>query len=161
MLKKYFLWTKNAYFFLSRAPTHHSFTFNLQFLYELKHKVHLSETVCGIFHFRFRFRFRQAVLHGSDAFSFLLLSTKKRYSSFLKKVFVFQKICLKIKVLKSFKISTDCYIKTCRSLKQRVILKIPSTVFQKNLCSFCWFQNETSKKKRFPVLRQKATQILP
>ena len=46
--------TKNALFFLSRAPTHHSFTFNLQFLYELKHKVHLSETVCGIFHFRFR-----------------------------------------------------------------------------------------------------------
>ena len=47
--------TKNAPFFLSRAPTHHSFTFNLQFLNELKHKVHLSKTVCGIFHFRFRF----------------------------------------------------------------------------------------------------------
>ena len=28
-----------------------SFTFNLQFLYELKHKVHLSKTACGIFHF--------------------------------------------------------------------------------------------------------------
>ena len=26
-------------FFPSRAPTHHSFTFNLQFLYETKHKV--------------------------------------------------------------------------------------------------------------------------
>ena len=36
--------TKNALFFLSRAPTHHSFTFNL-------HKVCLSKTVCGIFHF--------------------------------------------------------------------------------------------------------------
>ena len=35
--------------FLSRAPTHHSFTFNSQFLYEL----HLSKTVCGIFYFRF------------------------------------------------------------------------------------------------------------
>ena len=45
--------TKNAIFFLSRAPTHHSFTFNLRFLYELKHKVRLSKTVCGIFHFRF------------------------------------------------------------------------------------------------------------
>ena len=44
-------------FFLSRAPTHHSFTFNLQFLYELKHKVRLSKTVCGIFHFRFGFVF--------------------------------------------------------------------------------------------------------
>ena len=45
--------TKNALFFLSRAPTHHSFTFNSQFLNELKHMVHLSKTVCGIFHLRF------------------------------------------------------------------------------------------------------------
>ena len=47
--------TKNALFFLSRAQTHHSFTFNLRFLYELKRKVRLSKTVCGIFHFQFRF----------------------------------------------------------------------------------------------------------
>ena len=45
--------TKNALFFLSRALTHHSFTFNSQFLYELKHMVYLSKIVCGIFHFRF------------------------------------------------------------------------------------------------------------
>ena len=44
-------------FFLLRAPTHHSFTFNLQYLHELKHKVSLSKTVCGIFHFRLRFVF--------------------------------------------------------------------------------------------------------
>ena len=44
--------TKNALFFLSRAPTHHCFTFNLR-LYQLKHKVCLSKTVCGILHFRF------------------------------------------------------------------------------------------------------------
>ena len=43
--------TKNALFFLSRAPTHHSFTFNLRFLYELKHKVRLYKTVRGIFIF--------------------------------------------------------------------------------------------------------------
>ena len=49
--------TKNALFFLLRAPNHHSFTFNLRFLDELKHKVRLSKTVCGIFHFRFRFVF--------------------------------------------------------------------------------------------------------
>ena len=49
--------TKNAFFFLSRAPTHHSFAFDLRFLYELKHKVRLSKTVCEIFHFRFRFVF--------------------------------------------------------------------------------------------------------
>ena len=43
--------------FLSRAPTHHSFTFNLHFLCELKHKGRPSKTVCGIFHFPFRFVF--------------------------------------------------------------------------------------------------------
>ena len=33
--------------FLSRSPTHHSLTFNLRFLYELKHlKVLVSKTVC-------------------------------------------------------------------------------------------------------------------
>ena len=49
--------TKKALFFLSRAPTHHSFIFNLRFLYELKLKVRLCKTVCGIFHFRFYFIF--------------------------------------------------------------------------------------------------------
>ena len=48
---------KIVLFFLSQAPAYHSFTFNSQLLYELKHKVHLSKTVCGIFHFRFRFIF--------------------------------------------------------------------------------------------------------
>ena len=37
-----------------------------------------------------------AVFYGNDAFWILVLSTKKRYSSFLKKVFVFQKICFKV-----------------------------------------------------------------
>ena len=41
---------------------------------------------------------------------------------------------LKIKVLKTSKISIDCRIKTYRSLKRRAILKILNTVFQKNLC---------------------------
>ena len=49
--------TKNAIFFLSQAPAHHSFTFNLRFFYELKHKVRLSKTVFGISHFRFHFVF--------------------------------------------------------------------------------------------------------
>ena len=34
-------------FFLLRVPTHHSFTFNLRFLYELKHKVCLSKPCVG------------------------------------------------------------------------------------------------------------------
>ena len=43
--------TENVLFL--RNPTHHGFTFNFQFLYELKHKVCLSKTVCRIFHFGF------------------------------------------------------------------------------------------------------------
>ena len=70
-----------------------------------------------------------AVLNENDAFSILVLLTKQRYSSFFKKVFVLQKICFKVKVWKTFKTSTDCLIKTCRSLKWRVILKIPSIVY--------------------------------
>ena len=49
--------TKYAPFLLLRAPPHHSFAFNPQFLYKLKHKLHLLKTVCGIFHFRFRLVF--------------------------------------------------------------------------------------------------------
>ena len=48
--------TKNALYFLWRAANH-SFTFNSQFFYELKHKVRRSKIACGIFHFRFRFVF--------------------------------------------------------------------------------------------------------
>ena len=39
------------------VQTHHSITFNLQFLHELKHQVCLSKAVCGVFHFRIRFVF--------------------------------------------------------------------------------------------------------
>ena len=49
--------TKNAFFFLSRAPTNHSFTFNIRFLHELQHKVRLSKNVYGIFQFWFCFVF--------------------------------------------------------------------------------------------------------
>ena len=50
--------TKNVFVFLSRAPTHCSFTFaHCRFLNQLKHKVCLSKTVCGIFYFGFRFGF--------------------------------------------------------------------------------------------------------
>ena len=54
--------TKNALRFLSRAPTHHSFTFNSRFLYEPKQKVHLSKRVCGIFRFQFRLVFIKAYI---------------------------------------------------------------------------------------------------
>ena len=61
MLKQFHLHKINATkmhsFFLSRAPTDHTFTFNSQFLYELRHMVHFSKTVCGIFHFQLRLVF--------------------------------------------------------------------------------------------------------
>ena len=47
--------TKNPSFFLSRAPTHHSFTFNLGFINELRHKVTLKLRVGFRFPIRFVF----------------------------------------------------------------------------------------------------------
>ena len=70
------------------------------------------------------------VLYGNVVFSILVPSTK-RYSNFLKKIFVFQKICFKVKVIKTFKISTDYHWKTCRSLKRKAI-----TVFWTSLVPF-------------------------
>ena len=66
-----------------------------------------------------------------------ILSIFKRYSSYLKRLCVFQKICFKIKEMKTFKTSSDCHVKTWQSLKRRVALKVSSTVCQKNLCSLC------------------------
>ena len=48
---------------------------------------------------------------GNHVFSILILATKKQYSSFLRNIFVFLKICFKFKALKTFKISTDCHVK--------------------------------------------------
>ena len=48
--------TKHTFLFLPRAPTHHSFTFNLRFLYELKHKALVSKLSMG-FSFLIPFRF--------------------------------------------------------------------------------------------------------
>ena len=61
--------TKYVLFFLFGAPTHQNFTFNFRFLYELKQKVHLSKTVCEIFHFWFclgllKFIFLLNKIHG-------------------------------------------------------------------------------------------------
>ena len=81
------------------------------------------------------------------------VSTKKQHSSILKKIFVFQKICFKVKILKSCKISSDCYIKTCRSHKRRAILKIPSTVSRRTYALYVGFKMKPIRKERFSVLR--------
>ena len=54
---------------------------------------------------------------------------KKHYSSFFKKVFIFQEIYFQVKVLKTFKIFSDSHMKTCRSLVRRAIMKIRCTIF--------------------------------
>ena len=64
--------TKDTLFLLSRAPTHHSFTFNLQFLYELKQQVCLSNTVCGTFHFWSRSAFIKVYIFVQNARTILL-----------------------------------------------------------------------------------------
>ena len=51
------------------------------------------------------------VLYANNAFSILVLSTKRLFSSFMKELFVFQKIYFKVKVLETFKGPIDCHIK--------------------------------------------------
>ena len=68
----------------------------------------------------------------------VVLSTKKQYSSFSKKLFVFQKASFKVRVMKIFKISIDCHIKIHQSLKRMAISKIPRAAFARNLCSFSY-----------------------
>ena len=75
--------------------------------------------------------FHRAVFYENITFSIIVLSTKRQYSSFL--FFVFQKTFFKVKVLKSFKVSTDCQIKKCRSLKQRAVLKVPFIFFSETM----------------------------
>ena len=74
-----------------------------------------------------------AVLYGNNAFSIFSFNQKTVLQFFERFPFSGKSV-----LLKQFKIFTDCRIKTCRSFKRRVILKIPSTVFWKNLCSFRW-----------------------
>ena len=71
----------------------------------------------------------RAVFNGNGVIPILVASTKKKDSSFLKKVFVLRKICFKVKVLKMFEIFTECHKKKGRFLKRRVFSKISSTAF--------------------------------
>ena len=76
---------------------------------------------CGLFYTPIQYVFTlalgRAVLYENVALSFVVIWTKKRYSSFLWNVLVFRKTCFKVNVLKKLKIPSGCYIKTCQSLK--------------------------------------------
>ena len=86
-------------------------------------------TLCSPFYFFLSLASDRAVLYENVGLSDLVLSTEKRSSSLLKRVFVFQKMFFKVKVLKRFKISSDCHVKINRSLERNAILEIPSTNF--------------------------------
>ena len=64
----------------------------------------------------------RALLCDNVAASVSILSTKKRYSSVLKGtpvlqgISVFQKICFEVKELKTYKISSDCHMRTFQFL---------------------------------------------
>ena len=80
---------------------------------------------------------------------FNLSSTKKHYSSFLKKVFVFEKICFKVKVLKTFETFTDCHIKTCRSLNGGLFWKSLVPYFRRTYALSVGFKMKTLRKSVF------------
>ena len=65
--------------------------------------------------------FERGVLSGKEAFSMVVLSTKTHHSRFSKKLFVFQKTCFNVRVMKTSKTSSGCNIKKCQSLKRRTI----------------------------------------
>ena len=52
-------------------------------------------------------------------FQSLVLSTKKRYTSFLKKVFVFQKICFKVRASKIRNLGTRIFVHLITCLRTR------------------------------------------
>ena len=115
---------------------------------------------CTTLQFVLKLTFDRTILYGNVTLSIVILSTTIWSASFLKKVFIFQKTCFKVKKLKMFKIFSDGHIKTCQSLKRRSILEITSTVFRRTLRSFCWLWNKTSTKKHFSLLRKKTNSYL-
>ena len=86
-------------------------------------------------------------------FSILLVLTKKRYSSFLTTVFVFQKIWIKVNVWKTFKTFTKCHRKICLSLKGRANLKTPTTFFRGIYAVSVKFKIKNLRKYAFPNIK--------
>ena len=73
----------NVFIFVSQALTHHNFAFNSWFLYKLRHKLHLSKTVCGTFHFQFHlFLIKVCIFFSTKSMDSLNL---KRHNSFSNK----------------------------------------------------------------------------
>ena len=91
-------------------------------------------------------------------FLILVASTKKLYSSFLKKVFVFQKICFKDKILKTLETFTDCHIKHADLWNGELFWKSLVPFFRRTYALSVGFKMKTLS---FLMLRQKPPQVLP
>ena len=91
-------------------------------------------------------------------FSILVASTKILYSSSLKNVFVFEKICFKDEVLKTFEIFTDCHIKHADLSNGGLFWKSLVPAFRRTYALSVGFKMKTLS---FPMLRQKPPQVLP
>ena len=87
------------------------------------------------------------VLYGNNAFSILAPSTKKQQLNFMKKVFTFQKICLKVKVFEKIQ---NFHWLSCKNLP---ISQMKGHHFQKDLWSFCW--KAFSSRKPFSSVKTK------
>ena len=87
--------------------------------------------------------------------SILVAATKKRFSSFLKKVSVLQEICFKVKELKTFETFTDCHIKTCWWLKRRALVLF----FRRNYALSVGFKMKTLRKSVFECLVKTKNQL--
>ena len=94
------------------------------------------------------------ILHGNDAFSILVFSTKKGYSSFFKKTFRFSKICFKVKVLKTFKTFTDCHMKICHLSKGGLFWKSLVPFFRKTYTLSVGFEKKPPRKSIFQCLNK-------
>ena len=89
-----------------------------------------------------------AVLYGNVVLSILLLSAKKRYSSFLKKV-SFSKVNIE-----NFKVSTRCHKKTCRSL----CMWYEYAIKERNLINFVDMNKDRSNQAAIQLSK---TQLFP
>ena len=98
------------------------------------------------------------VLYGSDAFSILVLSTKRPYSSFLKEIFIFQKIYFKIKVLKLFKHSTGGFAKACRRLFWTSLVQFFLEESMLFLLALTWTFFVLTLEKAFSIVKTKTDQ---
>ena len=87
------------------------------------------------------------VLYGNDVSSILVLSTKKPHPSYLKKLFVFQKICFKVKKIENVQ-------KFHRLSHKNIPKKIQEIIFRRTDALSVGFKMKPLKKE-FSIVRIK------